>query len=130
RRALLSACAKTEWRSARRAAAGGAACRSRSAKRSLPRAAGLRYSSRLFYFAGRRIEARLGLRRPGGLRDAVAHGGHLGEDRHRDLRRRLRADVQAHRPAQARDLLGGDVELLEPLTARVVVFLRADGADI
>jgi len=73
-----------------------------SAKRSPPRAAGRRCSSR-FDFAGRGIEAPLRLRRPRGLRDAMAHGRHLGEDRHRDLGRRLRADVQPHGTAQARD---------------------------
>src|SRR5436190_11191342 len=85
---------------------------------------------RLLYFAGGGIEAPLGLRRPGGLRDAVAHGGHLGEDRHGDLGRGLRADVEADRAAQARELVGRDVEFLEALAARVVVLLRADGADV
>jgi len=33
----------------------------------------------------------------------VAHRGHLGEDRDRDLGRRLRADVKADRAAQAAD---------------------------
>ena len=42
----------------------------------------------------------------------------------------LRADVQADRAAQARDLVGRDVEFLQALAARVVVLLRADGADV
>src|SRR4051812_16615571 len=83
-----------------------------------------------FYFAGGGIEAPLGLRRPSGLGHAVTHRGHLGEDRHGDLRRSLRADVEADRAAQARDLVGRDVEFLQALAARVVVFLRADGADV
>src|SRR3954468_4358514 len=85
---------------------------------------------RLLYFAGGGIEAPLGLRRPRGLRDAVAHGGHLGEDRHCDLGRGLRADVEPDRAAQARDLVARDVEFLEALAGRVVVLLRADGADV
>ena len=43
---------------------------------------------------------------------AVAHRGHLGEDRDRDLGRGLGADVEPDRAAQARDLVGRDVELL------------------
>src|SRR4051812_1562748 len=85
---------------------------------------------RLLYFAGGGIEAPLGLRRPGGLRDAMAHGGHLGEDRHCDLGRGLRADIESNRAAQARDLVARDVEFLEALPARVVILLRADGADV
>src|SRR6266540_2860786 len=81
-------------------------------------------------FAGRRIEAALGLRGPARLGDAVAHRGHLGEDRDRDLGRGLGADVQPHRPAQAGDLVRGQVELAQPLAARIVVFLRADRADV
>src|SRR5690349_5533193 len=68
---------------------------------------------RLLYFAGGGVEAPLGLRRPAGLGDAVAHGGHLGEDRHRDLGRGLGADIEPDRAAQARDLVGRDVELLQ-----------------
>src|SRR3954467_7345577 len=82
---------------------------------------------RLLYFAGGGIEAPLGLRRPRGLRDAVAHGGHLGEDRPCDLGRGLRADVEADRAAQARNLVARDVEFLEALPPPAVVFLPADG---
>ena len=82
----------------------------------------------LLYFAGGGVEALLGLRRPRGFGDAVAHRGHLGEDGHRDLRRRLRADVKADRAAQTRDLVRRDVEFLQALAARVVVILRADRA--
>src|SRR3954471_9180985 len=85
---------------------------------------------RLLYFAGGGIEAPLGLRRPRGLRDAVAHGGHLGEDCYCDFGRGLRADVEADRAAQPRDLVARDVEFLEAFAARVVVLLRADGADV
>src|SRR5688572_29957642 len=82
-----------------------------SAWRSLPPATDRRCSG-LLDFAGGRLEAPLGLSRPARLLHAVAHRGHLGEDRHRDLRWGLRADVEADRAAQARDLVGGDVELL------------------
>src|SRR5438105_866264 len=74
--------------------------------------------------------APLGLGGPGGLAHAVAHGGHLGEDRDGDLRWGLGTDVEPDRPAQARDLIGRDVEFLQPLAARVVVLLGPNSADV
>ena len=124
-----SSAAPTAPRSARRAAGHAAACRSRSGSPSRRKQHGDDVQV-LLDFAGRRIEARARLRRPAWLGHAVAHRGHLGEDRDGDLGRRLAADVQAHRPCRRAISLAETVEFLEPLAARVVVLLRADRADV
>ena len=45
--------------------------------------------------------------------DAVTHRGHLRQDRHRDLRRRLAADAQAHWAMQTIQLGLGQIELCQ-----------------
>ena len=71
----------------------------------LPRHGASQYVLRGFARDRRReLLLRHGDRRDVGQRDAVLHRGDFGENRHRDLRRRAAADVEADRPMQPRDL--------------------------
>jgi hypothetical protein len=60
----------------------------------------------------------------------MAHGDDLGHDRHRDLGGRARADVQADRAVQARDLGRRKIEGGEPLAPLGRAGPRAERADI